>query len=117
MKIERTAKDDSELRLFWWMVALTAAAAMISVVAGGILWIADTAEGSTTNGVLGLTAAVTGLITAALFGAMLIYAQVKNLWRFAPRRFRSTASVVLIVVAIVAVIAVIAVVSSTIRNP
>ncbi len=112
MDIERTAKDDRELRLFWSMVALTAVVAVVSVVAGGILWIGDPAEGTAPRDVLGWTAAIGGLIAAALFGIMAIYAQIKNLWRFAPRRFRSAASVVLIAIAVIAVIAI---VSSTIR--
>lgn len=99
----RTANDEPELRLFWTMVALASVAAGVSVVAGVALWIADPAEGTTPEGVLGLTAAASGLLTGALFGAVAIYAQIKNLWRFAPRWFRYTAWAVLIVIAVVAI--------------
>ncbi len=108
---DRTANDERELRLFWTIIALAATAAGISVVAGVALWIADPAEGTTPEGVLGFTAAISGLLTGALFGAAAIYAQIKNLWRFAPRWFRYTAWAVLIVIAIVAIA------SAAARNP
>ena len=108
---DRTANGERELRLFWTIVALASAAAGVSVLAGVALWIADPAEGTTPEGVLGLTAAVSGLLTGALFGAAAIYAQIKNLWRFAPRWFRYTAWAVLIAVAIVAIA------SAAARNP
>ncbi|MCP3976391.1 MAG: hypothetical protein GY720_18045 [bacterium] len=108
---ERTASDERELRLFWTVVAIASAAAGVSVVAGVALWIADPAEGTTPEGLLGFTAAVSGLLTGALFGAAAIYAQIKNLWRFAPRWFRYTAWAVMIVIAVVAIA------SAAARNP
>jgi hypothetical protein len=108
---DRTPNDERELRLFRTLVAVASVAAGVSVVAGVALWIADPAEGTTPEGVLGLTAAVGGLLTGVLFGAAAIYAQIKNLWRFAPRWFRYTAWAVLIVIAVVAIA------SAAARNP
>ena len=62
--------------------------ALAASLAGVLLWILDPADGSTTEAALGLTAAISGLATGAIFGAAAIYAQVKNLWRFAPVWFR-----------------------------
>ena len=104
MDSTRTAKDERELRRFWTIIGLAAAAAGISAIAGMALWIADPAEGTAPEGFLGVTAAISGLLTGALFGAAAIYAQVKNLWRFAPQWFRYTAWAVLIVVAVVAIV-------------
>lgn len=111
MSTPRTASDERQLRRFWIIIASAAAAAGVSVVAGVALWIADPAEGTAPEAFLGVTAAVGGLLTGALFGAAAIYAQVKNLWRFAPRWFRYTAWAVLIVIAVVAIV------SSIARNP
>ncbi len=100
----KTANDERELRRFWIIVTLAAAAAGFSALAGVALWIADPAEGTAPEGSLGLVAAVGGLLSGALFGVAAIYAQVKNLWRFAPRWFRYTSWAILIVVAIVAIV-------------
>ncbi len=107
----RTASDQRQLRRFWTIVAGGAVAAGTAAAAGVALWIADPADGTAPEEVLGLIAAVSGLLTGALFGAAAIYAQVKNLWRFAPMWFRYTAWAVL------AVIAVVAIVSSALRSP
>jgi hypothetical protein len=101
---EKTANDEQQLRRFSAIVAVAATAAGISALAGVSLWIADPAEGTSPDAVLGFVAAVGGLLSGALFGAAAIYAQVKNLWRFAPRWFRYTSWAILIVVAIVALV-------------
>ncbi len=110
MSEERTATEEAQLRRFWMIVAVGGVAAGIAAAAGVAVWIADPAEGTTPEEALGLIAAVSGLLTGALFGAAAIYAQVKNLWRFAPMWFRYTSWVVL------AVIAVVAIVSSALRD-
>ncbi len=51
--------------------------------------------GSTLESTLGFTAAAAGLSAAAFAVAALIYAQVKNLWQYAPRGVRVAAWVVL----------------------
>ena len=45
-----------------------------------------------------------GLLSGALLGVAAIYAQVKNLWWFAPRWFRHTSWAILTAVAIVALV-------------
>ncbi len=100
----RTATEESQLRRFWTIVAIGAVAAGIAAAAGVALWIANPADGTSPEEVLGFIAAVSGLLTGALFGAAAIYAQVKNLWRFAPMWFRYTSWAVLAVIAIVAIV-------------
>lgn len=106
----RTQSEERQLRRFWAIVAIASVAAGIAAAAGVALWIADPADGTAPDEVLGLMAAVSGLLTGALFGAAAIYAQVKNLWRFAPMWFRYTAWAVL------AIMAVVAIVSSSLRS-
>ncbi len=110
MSEPRTASEERQLRRFWTIIALAGVAAGTAAAVGVALWIADPTAGTTPEEVLGLIAAVSGLLTGALFGAAAIYAQVKNLWRFAPMWFRYTAWAVL------AVIAVVAIVSSALRS-
>ena len=100
----RTPEDDRQLRIFWILLALGGFTALAAATAGILLLIVDPEAGSGTESTLGLTAAVCGLSTAALVGAAAIYAQVKNLWRFAPTWFRYIAWAALIVAAIIAVI-------------
>lgn len=104
MAQSRSSAEQRQLRRFWTLVALGGIAAGIAAAAGVALWIADPAEGTSPEEVLGFIAAITGLLTGALLGAAAIYAQVKNLWRFAPMWFRYTAWGVLIVIAIVAIV-------------
>ena len=92
----RTPQDDRELRTFWVIIGLAIVGALTASLAGVLLWVIDPADGSTTEAALGLTAAVGGLTTGAVFGAGAIYAQVKNLWRFAPGWFRTLAYGVLL---------------------
>ncbi len=106
----RTPSEEQQLRRFWMIVALGGVAAGIAAAAGVALWIADPVAGTNPEEVLGLIAAVSGLLTGALAGAAAIYAQVKNLWRFAPMWFRYTAW------AVMAIIAVVAIVSSSLRD-
>lgn len=84
MAQQRTDEDRRQLRNFFRLVWLGGAAAVVSALSGILLLALDPGEGSAAEGALGLTAAVTGLLTAALAIAAAIYAQVKNLWRFVP---------------------------------
>jgi hypothetical protein len=52
----------------------------IAAVAGLCLPLADPAAGSTLEAIFGFTAAVSGLLTAALVVVACIYASVKGLW-------------------------------------
>lgn len=99
----RTPTEERQLRRFWMLVALGGIAAGIAAAAGVALWISDPADGTQPEEVLRFVAAITGLLTGALLGAAAIYAQVKNLWRFAPTWFRYTSWAVLAVIAIVAI--------------
>lgn len=78
---------------------LVAAAATVSVavLAGVGLLIVDPTAGSTTEAALGFAAAISGLTTAALVIAAVIYAHVRNLWTIAPSWIRYA---VLVLVAI-----------------
>ena len=69
-----------------------------------MLGIANPDEGSTGDGLFRTIAAVGGLSAGALFGAAAVWAQVKNLWRFAPQWFRYLAWGILAIVAIAAII-------------
>ena len=100
MTTPATEVEKQHLRTLMVFVVLAIVAALVAVGAGLILLIADVTAGSTEEATLGFVAAVSGLATAALSIAALIYAQIRNLWRFAPTWFR-TAALVLIVVGIV----------------
>ena len=69
-----------------------------------MLGIANPDEGSTGDGLFRTIAAVGGLSAGALFGAAAVWAQVKNLWRFAPQWFCYLAWGILAIVAIAAII-------------
>ena len=101
---QRTDADARELGRFWILVALAAAATFVAAMAGLVLGVADPDDGSTWDGALRVTAAAAGLGAGALFGAAAIWAQVKNLWRFAPQWFRYLAWGVIAVVVIAALI-------------
>lgn len=100
MTADRTPEDRRQLRIFWVLIALGGVAALTAATAGILLLIMDPASGSSTESRLGITAAIGGLSTAVLVGAAAIYAQVKNLWRFAPMWFRILAWAAIIVAAI-----------------
>ena len=91
----RTAEDDQHLSRFRMLLMLAAAGIAVAAIAGLLLLVLDLAVGSTGEAALGITAAVSGLLTGALTIAALIYAQVKNLWRFFPKEIRIAVWVVL----------------------
>ena len=101
---ERTPTDERDLRRFWILVALASAGTLVAAVAGLVLGIADPDDGSTGDGLFRGIAAVGGLSAGFLFGAAAVWAQIKNLWRFAPQWFRYLAWGVLAVVAITAIV-------------
>ena len=104
MTVERTPEDARQLRIFWILMALGGVAALTAATAGILLLVLDPASGSDTESTLGITAAISGLSTGLLVGAAAIYAQVKNLWRFAPIWFRYLAWAALIVAAVIAAV-------------
>ena len=88
MTDERNASDQRSLKRFWIVIALAVVATLIAAIAGVVLAIADPDDGTAPKAAFDLAAAIGGLSAGALFGAAAIYAQVKNLWRFAPKWFR-----------------------------
>ena len=101
---DRTETDERDLGRFWILIALACAGTVVAAAAGLVLGIADPDDGSTGDGLFRTIAAVGGLSAGALFGAAAIWAQVKNLWRFAPRWFRYIAWGVLAIVAIAGIL-------------
>lgn len=79
----RTDADEAGIRRLKSLLAAAAALCGVAALAGISLLLLDPAPGSTIEGTLGVTAAVTGLGTGALAIASVIYAQSRNLWRFA----------------------------------
>lgn len=66
-------------------------AALVAAAAGLVLIIAAPESGSTTEAAIGLTAAAAGILTGVLTVVAAIYAQVKNLWQYAPTWVRVVA--------------------------
>jgi hypothetical protein len=98
----RTDADERDLHRFWVLVALASAATIVAALAGLVLGLANPDDGSTGDGLFRTVAAAGGLAAGALFGAAAIWAQVKNLWRFAPQWFRYLAWGVLAAVVVAA---------------
>lgn len=73
------------------LIGAAIAAVLVSITAGLILLLAEPASGSNTEAALGLAAAIGGLATAGFVVAAMVYAQAKNLWRFAPMWIRVVA--------------------------
>jgi hypothetical protein len=78
------ASDQRAVRVAKTLGGLAILTALIAAIAGVALLIANPASGSTLESTLGFTAAGAGLSTAVFAVAALIYAQVKNLWQYAP---------------------------------
>lgn len=83
-QMTETHAKQRELRNVKTLVALAVGSALIAALAGLVLLIVAPEEGSSTEGVLGVAAAVGGLATAGFAIAAAIYAQIKDLWQYAP---------------------------------
>lgn len=83
--------DRSAVRTVTAILAAAAVTATVAAMAGLGFLLVDPVSGSTTEAVFGFTAAVSGLLTAALAIGAVIYAQIRNLWRFAPAWIRIAA--------------------------
>ena len=94
------ATDERPMKVAKTLVVLAIATALIAAAAGVVLLIANPDSGSTLESTLGVTAAVAGLSTAVLAVAVLIYAQVKNLWQNVPTWIRTAAWAVLAAAAV-----------------
>lgn len=88
-------KAERELRTVKVLIGLALASLLTAALAGLVLFTIPPADGSTIEGALGFTAAVAGLATAGFSIAAAIYAQVKDLWRYAPGWIRQTLWVVI----------------------
>ena len=84
-----TTAPAREMRNLRLLIGLAVASTLIAVVAGLITLVASPDAGSTTEDVLGITAAAGGLSTAVFVITAFIYAQVKNLWQYAPTWVRN----------------------------
>ncbi len=100
----RSEADQRSLNRFWLIISLAAAATLVAAISGVVLAIADPADGTKPEAVFAFAAAISGLSAGALFGAAAIYAQVKNLWRFAPKWFRYLSWAVLAAFAVAALL-------------
>ncbi len=83
-----TPRDRSAVRTMTTLLVAAAVTTTVAVTAGLGLLPVDPVSGSTTEAVFGVTAAVAGLLTAALAIGAVIYAQIRNLWRFVPAWIR-----------------------------
>jgi hypothetical protein len=72
------------VRLAWSAIATL----VVALLAGLTVLVVDPESGSTTADVLGITAAIAGLMTGVLAIAAMIYAQVKSLWKYVPMWIR-----------------------------
>jgi hypothetical protein len=86
----KTTPDRSAIRTLTAILVAAVVTTTLAALAGIGLVVAEPASGSATEAVLGFTAAGSGLLTAALVVGAAIYAQSRNLWRFAPTWIRVT---------------------------
>jgi len=92
--------DQHAMKVAKTLGALAIIAALAAGAAGLVLLIVNPNSGSTLESTLGVTAAVAGLSTAVFAVALLIYAQVKNLWHTVPIWIRAAAWAVLAAAAV-----------------
>jgi len=95
-QITATHPEQRELRNVKTLLGLAIVSALVAAVAGLVLLVVAPEEGSTTEGALATAAAIGGLSTAAFAITAAVYAQIKNLWRFAPVWVRVLAWVLII---------------------
>ena len=82
------------------MIGVAIIAVLIATIAGIVLWLASPVSVSTSEVVLGFTAAISGLGAAAASISAAVYMQVKGLWKYAPAWVRG-AVMLLVVIGIV----------------
>ena len=88
--------EHRELRNVKTLIGLAIFSALVAAVAGLVLLIVAPEEGSVAEGTLAIAAAIGGVSTAGFSIAAAVYAQIKNLWRFAPVWVRVLAWVLII---------------------
>lgn len=89
-----------QLTVIKTLLAIAILAALSAATAGLILVVTTPEDGSTTEGLLGFTAAAGGITGAVCAGVAAVYAQIKNMWRYAPGWVRAAAWVVLVAAAL-----------------
>ncbi len=93
--IDRDRPDPRAVTTLTAIVALAISTTVVAVAAGLVLLIVDVEAGSNLEAALGLTAAISGIVTGVLWAGAAVYAQIKGLWGFAPQWFRIAVVVVL----------------------
>lgn len=88
---QRVQARRGELIVVEALMGLAILGALVAATAGLILMIGAPASGSSTEATLGFTAAASGIATAVFAAAATIYAQIRNLWRYAPSWVRIAA--------------------------
>ena len=88
MTIPITSNPDRAATRIRRILIAAGATTLTAALAGLTLLALEPTEGSTTEAVLGFTAAVSGLTTGALVIAAAIYASVAGLWTRVPIRIR-----------------------------
>ena len=99
-----STSDRRSLRIAGAIGGLALLGALVAAAAGVVLLVAAPDAGSSMESRLGFTAAGAGISTAVFAVAALIYAQVKNLWRFAPSWLRTGAWALLIASAVYSIV-------------
>ena len=89
--------DQRSLHNLRLLVVLAGIMVLVAAGAGLLMLLAEPESGSDFEAVLGFTAAISGLLTAAFVIAAAIYAQVKNLWRYVPMWIRVIAWIVILI--------------------
>ncbi len=82
------SQQSRRARTFIVLLVAALSALAVAAVAGITMLILDPTPESTTEAVLGFTAAISGLATAALVIGSMIYAQIHNLWHLVPNWIR-----------------------------
>lgn len=99
-----SAADRRSLAVVGAIGGLAVLGALVAATAGIILLVAAPEAGSSMESRLGFTAAGAGISTAVFAVAALIYAQVRNLWRYAPSWVRIGAWGLLIASAVYSIV-------------
>jgi hypothetical protein len=83
-QITTAQPDQRELRNVKVLASLAVVSTLVAACAGLVLLIVSPEAGSAAEGALSIAAAIGGLATAGFAIAAAVYAQVKNLWQYAP---------------------------------
>lgn len=86
------------MKTFRLLIYAALVATAVAVIALVWLTLVDPAEGTMLYDTLGPVAAFSGISAGVLFGAAAVWAQIKGLWEYAPRRVRIGATAAIVVV-------------------